>query len=552
MDEKSTPMTITTLVGDECEQLYQLGLNDRGRHESLFTQVNHFLSTPYPLVERIASQLADYLVKSNLENNPQFKKRIHAYAEGLDVPLKDAAYATLIPELVSCLSKWLPGLPGGLMGCSSFFILDEKTQTPIHARVLDFPLQDSFDKNERCLLSAFSDTQKVFSIGSVGLPFHSVTGMNEGGVTLGLHQKFTNIFNMSGTSIFDIAHELLLKVETPQEAIKFLKSKKSITTWCFMMSFASHNCVVEADLMGDKLNSQTLELKPGEVLYFNNQLMNSKIAKESFIPSGLSEYNDFRSKNAMVKIEAFKKKKKFNSIELLKMISTPLSLKKSDSKSVEAHLEFDTLTPSSVSLACMNPAQKTLTTLSTSAPKVFAGEITIIKDCFNKPRTEVKIHKKDLPDSYFAPGFRHYARAQQSIDSHDLHQAYHHLQMGIAIFEKTHWSSYGEFFLHVLQFAHEPHPKLQAYSLGEFRRLREETRGYLKDQCTLFANRLERILGKPSQYQARDITNPELKKLFRLEQKIPVPLLHKSVCLFLAPRLDIRDVITAMLRPSGS
>jgi hypothetical protein len=551
MDNVSRPMTITTLVGDELEQLYQLGLNDRDRHESLFTQVNHFLSTPYPLVEKIAAQLAEYLVKSNLDNNVAFKKRIQAYSEGLNVSLKEAAYATLIPELVSCLSKWLPGLPGGLMGCSSFFILDEKTSTPIHARVLDFPLQDSFDLNERCLYTTFTNHQKVFSVGSVGLPFHSVTGMNEAGVTLALHQKFTNIFNMNGTSIFDIAHELLLKIETPQEAIKFLKSKKSITTWSFLMSFASHNAIVEADLMGDKLNSQTTDLKPGDVYYFNNKLMNPKLAKDSFIPSGLGEYNELRQKNADEKIKRFKKKNKFNSVELLKLISTPLSIKKYTPKNLPEHLEFDTLTPSSVSLACMNPGAQTLTTLSGQAPKVFQGEITLIKKCFNKPEITLKTDKKNLPDPFFAPGFRHYARAQQSIDSHNLHQAYHHIQMGIAVFKGTYWATYGEFFFNVLQFAHEPHPKIQAYTLGEFRRLRLETRGYLQDQSTLFANRLERLLGKPSHYQARDITHSELKKLFRLEQKIPTPLLHKAVCLFLAPRLDIRDVITAELRSSG-
>lgn len=551
MDDTSKALTITSLVGDEYEQLYQLGLKDRGRHESLFNQVNHFLSTPYPMVERIASQMADYLVKSNLENNLGFKKRIEAYAQGLNTSLREAAYATLIPELVSSLSKWLPGLPGGLMGCSSFFILDEQTQTPIHARILDFPLQDSFDLHERCLNTAFSGHQKVFSMGSAGLPFHSVTGMNEAGVTLGLHQKFTDVFNMNGTSIFEIAHELLLKVETPQEAIKFLKKHKSITTWSFIMSFASHNSVIQADLMGDKLNSQTLDLKPGDVYYFNNKLMNPKLAKQNFIPLGLNQYNDLREKNADEKIKKFKKKNKFNAFELLKCVSTPLSLKKYQNKKLPDYLQFDTLTLSSVSLACMNPGAQSLTTITGQAPKVYQGEMTHITECFDKPKISIKTSSKDLPDVYFAPGFRHYAKAQIAIDSHQLHLAYHHLQMGIAVFENTHWASYGQFFFNVLQFVHEPHPKIQAFTLGEFRRLRSESSGYLHDQCTLFANRIERLLGMPSLYQARDIEHSELKKLFRLEQKIPTPLLHKAVCLFLAPRLDIRDVITAELRPSG-
>lgn len=550
MGQESIPSPSTLLlVGDELEQLYQLGHHDRERHEELHGQVRHFLSTPYPLVDKAAQKLGHLLVRHNFEHHQSFRKRIEAYSEGLNIDPEQVALITLIPELVSSLSKWIPGLPRGLMGCSSLFSLDHKTGELMHGRILDFPVQDSFDRHERLLRTQTTHHLKAVSLGSVGLPFHAVTSMNEAGVSLALHQKFTDVFHPQGESIFNLAHELILNVSNSKEALKFLKNHHSITTWCLYLGFSREGRVLEVDVMGDKLVHQIHEVTPNDVLYFNNDLVKKTLRQKPALPLGLAEYNHLRRENGLAKIDKYKKLKAPKAQDLLRMMSTPHPAKTLPKHPIKADQEFDILTPSSVTCTVMLPGREELWFIPGEAPKIYRGEMVEAKNLFDNPQFKIHQKRTGLPDPRYEQGWRHYARAQKYIDSHQLHEAYHHLQMGIAHFENSPWAPYGRFFLNVLEFMHEEHPRIRAHTLGEFRALRDQLSPYLKDQATLFANRLERLLGKPSLYETKDIAHPELKKLFRLEQKIPTPVLHKAVCLLMSPRLDIRDVITGLLRP---
>jgi hypothetical protein len=555
METSSSPLPYLTLVGDEWENIYQLGLKDRDRHKALFDQVHHFLSTPYPLIDRAAQRMANVLVNYNLEHNPSFARRIQAYAEGLNRTPSEVAIATMIPELVSGLSKWLPGLPSGLMGCSSFLMLDSQTQTPMHGRILDFPLHGNFDGGERVLQTRFNNVHEVLSFGSIGFPFHSITGMNEQGMTLALHQKFTHVFDPKGTSVFELAHELLQTCSTSKEALQFLKNQKSITTWCFIMSFAKSSDVVVADIMGTELVAQTYKLGPDDILYFNNDPLKKSVLKKSSLPLGIPEYNSIRLACANRKIELFNKLKKRGPLELQRFMSTPLQFLTKTSKaqlheSVEH--QFDCLTLSSVQSIVMNPGAQYANFIPGQAPKLFCGEVFEFHSCFTETKqklTNLATKKVPVTEDSYREGLRHYAAAQAALDSHQLHQSYHHLQMGMAIFKEGPLYHYGRFFLQVAEYMSEEHPLIRARLIKEFLELRELLSPYLRDLCTIFVIRLERLIGKPPRFSMKDIDHKELKKVQRLEQRIPTPLLFKATTLVMALRLDIRDVVSAGLRP---
>lgn len=536
------PLSVIQLVGDELENIYQLGLKDRERHEALFHQIQHFLSTPYPMFDRMGKKLASYLVNYHLENNSSFEQKVQAYAEGLDQDPKEVAYAMLIPELVSSMSKWIPGLPSGLLGCSSFFLLDEKSGKPVHGRILDFPLQGSFDHQERILSTHYNGQQKVVSLGSSGFPLASITCMNEAGVTLAMHQKFTTVFNTKGTSIFEIAHQFISTVESKADALKWLKKQQTITTWCFYLSFANTNEVLAVDLMGEKMVSKAYSLKEKEVLYFNNDPIQK--TKSASLPYGITEYNQLRTKNAERKIA---KLKRFNEVALLKLMTTPLDLKFPQANKLDS---YDTLTTSSVSVCTLHPANQSLTTIKGEAPKLFQGEVTQLTNCFNQPVLQTRKEKGKMAHLDYQAGLRFYGQAQVAYDSHEKHLAYHCIQMGMAHFRSGHFYHYGRFFLNVFEFIHEPHEKNRHFILSEFRDLKDLMSPYLKDQCLLFIYRLERLLGVPSALQMKDIQHPELRKVFRLEQRIPTAVLHKMTTLFMSPRIDIRDVITVEIKPN--
>ncbi len=542
MASVQAPLSIIQLVGDELENIYQLGLRDRERHEPLFHQIQHFLSTPYPLFDRMGKKMASYLVNYNLEHNSSFEKKIQAYAEGLAQDPKEVAYAMLIPELVSSMSKWIPGLPSGLLGCSSFFLLDEKSGKPVHGRILDFPLQGSFDTEERILSTHYNGQQKVVSLGSCGFPLASITCMNEAGVTLAMHQKFTTVFHTKGTSIFEIAHQFISTIETKADALKWLKEQQSITTWCFYLSFAKSNEVLAVDLMGEKLVSKTYGLKEKEVLYFNNDLIQK--AKFPTIPYGVEEYNQLRTLNAKRKIA---KLKRFDEVSLLKLMTTPLDLKFPQAEQID---HYDTLTSSSVSVCTLHPGAQSMAVIEGEAPKFFRGEIAQVTNCFENPKMNKRKEKGKTAHPDYQAGLRFYAKAQIAYDAHEIHKAYHCIQMGMAHFKTGYYFHYGRFFLNVFEFIHETHEKNRQFNLSEFRELKDLMSPYLKDQCQLFIYRLERLLGVPSELQMKEIKHPELKKVFRLEQRIPTSVLHKMTTLFMAPRIDIRDVITVEIKPN--
>ena len=79
-----------------------------------------------------------------------FRKKLKAYNEAIGLKEREMITSFIIPELLSCLSKWIPGLPPQLFGCSSYFMLNELGHT-LHGRILDFPLVGTYENEERAV-----------------------------------------------------------------------------------------------------------------------------------------------------------------------------------------------------------------------------------------------------------------------------------------------------------------------------------------------------------------------------------------------------------------
>lgn len=552
MKKSDTLIPYIQLVGDEKENIYQLGLKDREGHKALFEQIHHFLTLDISLIDQATLKLGRWLVKKNKESNPEYYDLINQYAQGLGRDSDEVGFAFLIPELASAMSEWAPGLPVGLLGCSSFFILDETSHTPIHGRVLDFPVAGSFDKNERLLRTQFRDQAQIFSIGTAGFPLGGITAMNSHGVTLALHQKFTPVLSREGVPIFQLAQEVLRDCQTPEDVLKLLRKRSSITTWAMYMSFAQTNEVMELDIMGDQLHYHIHPLNKGDVLYFNNKVIDPKFEQQRHLPYGMQTYNELRELNAREKMKKFQKKGKFNAQELLKMMSTPLKehhkgVKDAPMKEAEY---FDTLTPSSVTVATMNPGKQEVLGIRSEAPKTFQGLIYHAKNIF-QPREstlEQKMLSGKKVDEDYHRGLYHLAHAQVAYDCHDHHMSYHHIQMAIALLKRGPLHYYARFFLCVFEFIQEKHPKMRTRLYRELEQIRPFVHDYLKDQITLMLIRCDRLQGQTSRFTMDDIQHPTLKKIYRLEEKISVVILSNTVWKVLNPRIDIMDVIGLELK----
>lgn len=540
------PLEIHRLRGSRPEAFYQLGLKDREIYRPILDQIHQFITTGSQLIDQGIELYAKKIVRNVLKNHPEFEELLTQYSRGLGAPFSEVAMGMLIPEIVSFMSRWAPGLPSGLLGCSSWFVKDQKSKDLLHGRVLDFPLGGIYDQQERCLAIDFGKN-KVFSLGSAGIPFPSITAFNDQGVTFALHQKFTKEYHPEGKPIFLIALNLLEQCSNVDQALSFLKNQISMTTWSFYLGFKSGD-ILACDLRGEQFDYQHYLLEDDQFLYFNNQLINKDIEQKDFIPYGFSEYNSKRCETAISKIEAFQKsKKKINEIELLKLVTTPTRqyLKKPQKWS------FDCITSSSVSVSVINGNKGTLLTNFGDAPKFFNGKVLKVNSPWKKQRNEIE--NLEVKTTDFDPRYhlavQGWMKAQVAWDRQDFHEAFHQLQMAKVRFPvNSAEAGITQFYFCVYQYIHIKNDHERVHLRDEFLQLEPFLQDYFKDQCRLFILRLEREQELKESFNLGDIQHPHLRQTWRLEKRIPKAILKATIPKLIVPRIDVFDVITSHIK----
>ncbi|MBC7714185.1 MAG: hypothetical protein H7177_12650 [Rhizobacter sp.] len=535
-------MDLITLIGDIDENFYQLGLKDKEVGKLVHHDVKMMLRTPWKPVNMVIEEIGKAVLKNSLLRKADYYTHLKHYAEGLGISLEECAYVMLIPELVSSMSKWAPGFIKGNLGCSSFMTRNPEGHV-IHGRILDFPLQGSYDVYERAIQYDLNGMPKTLGFGSKGIPYPSITLMTEDGITLALHQKFTNIFNPQGMSIFEYILKMIKTANDKPSIIEFIKNHQTITTWCLYMTFKNGE-VLACDLSGDKPFINELNVPDSGILYFCNHLEDKSLNQRQYLPLGFDQYNLMREEVAAKKIVNFMNKKKTqpSQLELLQMMSTPLDqkLKDDDFKSYN----LDNLTPSSISVMTMNPTDGSSLYLGGLAPKVFTDNVFEIKDAFNRVKIEpVKIKSESVVDPEYHLGLRSFMDAQKGFDAHNSIEIYHNLQMAIDHLEKYPERKIAEFYFLIAQYLYESHNKVLASLLNEFKKFEDKLPPYLNDHCLMFIGRLERILKMPPSLEEDKIQTKKLREIYQKELMIPRAVFHVASKGMIIPRIDILDVI---------
>ena len=533
-------MDLITLIGDIDENFYQLGLKDRESGKEVHRDVKRMLSTSIKPVDKVIEEIAKQVLKNSMLKNPEQTRHLSSYSEGMGQPLEEVFYSMLVPELVSAMSKWAPGLIKGNLGCSSFFMRNEN-QAVVHGRIPDFPLQGSFDKSERAILYDLNEMPKTLGFGSAGIPYPSITLMTEDGITLALHQKFTSVFNKDGQSIFELIINLIKNANNKKSALEYLKKNPSITTWCLYMSFKNGD-ILAVDLMGGTIFANEFTLEENQVLYFGNKLEDKSINQENFLPLGFHQFNHMREEIAHKKINHFLKRKKRTDTDLIKMMSTPYE--QAHKHHNYSHYNLDPLTPSSLTIMTMNPTESTALYIDGAAPKVYRNNLIRLKNTFVDPKIEVVHDKKHVhTHENFYQGLRSLMEAQIGFDLRDPQKIYHHLQFAIDHFDNRIEQGMAKFYFLVGQYMYETHEKVLSNILHDFRNLEGKLPPNLNDHCLLFIGRLEKILSLHPSVQEDCIRHPKLREIYQWETKIPRIIFHLTTKMIMLPRLDLMDII---------
>lgn len=535
-------MDLIRLIGDIDENFYQLGLKDKEVGKLVHQDVKMMLRTPWKQANMVIEEIGKNIIKNSILKKSDNFKHLRSYAEGLGVPVEECAYVMLVPELVSSMSKWAPGFIKGNLGCSSFMLRNEAYEI-VHGRILDFPLQGSYDLFERAVSYDLNGMPKTLGFGASGIPYPSITLMTEDGITLALHQKFTNVFNPSGISIFEYIFKLIQNCNDKKSVIEFIKGHQTITTWCLYMTFKNGD-VLACDLSGNTPFINELVVPDTGILYFCNHLEDKSINQRELLPLGFDQYNIMREEIATRKILNLMNKKKTQptQLEVLKMMSTPLDQKLSDHNFKEYRL--DNITTTSLSVMTMNPTAASSLYLGGLAPKICNDEVIEISNAFDRPKQEnLKLKKTQEFDPEYKEGLRSMMEAQKAFDAHDSVNIYHNLQMAIDHLEHYPEKNVAKFYFLVAQYLYESHTQALINLLSEFKKFEDNLPPYLNDHCILFIGRLERILKMPPTIEEDKIETKKLREIYQRELKIPRPLFHITSKNMIIPRIDILDII---------
>ncbi len=524
------------LIGNPCENFYQLGVKDRQGYKLLHEHMEHVLKLPGDQIKQTLKKIGELATQTMLHVDLEFKSWVDAYAEGLNISSHEYLFSLLLPEFASNLGRWLPGLPSNI-GCSSFFGLN-KDNNPVHLRILDFSLAPTYANFERAIQYKFKGYPTIFSYSTAGMPFPALHAISQEGFSLALHQKFTPIFNFTGSPIFSIVTELLLNCHDEKSIIKFLKKQQSFTTWGINI-LIKDGTILEIDIAGDELHIKQGHVQENQWHYVNNRPLEHN--PEMTFPLGIENYCDMRYAAATKTLKTLNKKPLSN-IDIVKKISTVKSHKTKSAK----NWNQPPLTMSTLSTILFSPTQEETLFNIGAPPKFFSGKLAHHSHIFQHIKQKIIYSKQQTSNLH--RGLSRLMQSQKYFDFRDATRCYHEAQMSIELLRGLPEELIARFFFLTYQYLLDHKKFSRYYQRDQLLLLVKKLPPYLQDHCKILINKIERELSIEATYSYKDIKHPRLQKVLRFDNKLPFRLIHRLFTHSISPRVDILDVIYAYVK----
>lgn len=196
----------------------------------------------HPWLQKLVLTYVNQVVFRNLIRHipEEYKKVINVLSKTTGISSSDILKAASMPDAMVILSSLVskPFINTQTFGCTSFVTFDEMTQTGelMHGRNLDFPVANFWDRYSTIAYCSPKFGQKYCAITTAGILLPGVTGFNESGLILGIHQLFTYETSSHGVPIVFIGSEVIKKAKTIEEAITIVKNMKRAGNWGMVIS----------------------------------------------------------------------------------------------------------------------------------------------------------------------------------------------------------------------------------------------------------------------------------------------------------------------------
>lgn len=524
-----------TLIGDPHENVYQLGVKDRESYSATLKHLSSVVGSGMLAVDFAINSGLKVMAAKVLNQNQDFAELLRAYCEGLGASVAKVAPITLLPDLMSSIDRWIPGMNLPLLGCSSFFAPGEDGSV-IHGRILDYPLVGTYEKSERSILFRYKNQPAIWAIGSSGIFLPTLTAMNEYGVSVALHQKSNRYFNSDGRPIFMLIYDLLVQCQTKSQVIKFLKKNQTMTSWCLNLSFASGD-ILSIDVTGDKISKIEGHVGDGETFYFNNRPIEQNNFTKLCQPYAHAQYCQMRSASIKSRLQV-KKDKAWDELKVIETLASPQAEKADSAKD----WKLGTLTYSSVQVVAMNAKAGRAAMIPGPAPKFWLGKAISHQKIWEVLELRPVEKKTRLIDQNYLDGRSHYTHALYFADQKKRRETYHHLQMAMEYLREYPEYWIARFFFNYFQLQDQSVRKEQELLIKHLQEDMAHLPEGLCDHAKLALARLERLTLGQSLIQADEINNDALRDLYLFEMKLK-PYVLKMLKKMSHPRLDCLDII---------
>lgn len=173
------------------------------------------------------------------------------------------------------------------MGCTSAI-----RSTPgglLFARNFDFWGAGYWDANP-AIIFHHPDTGKAFcSIATAGFPTGGVTSINEDGLAVAVHQHGSRDSSLSGTPVIDIAHSLVRRAGSVEEALGVLEEFRATGGWSLVLASGSPADAAVVEISSRHRKVRRME---GKVLAASNCFIDPAMAEREIQASTSATISD--------------------------------------------------------------------------------------------------------------------------------------------------------------------------------------------------------------------------------------------------------------------
>lgn len=505
-----------SMIGDPVENFYQLGLKEKDSFLMIEERATKLVSASeiFRLGNNLLTRTKTILKKQEVTF---FDQCVSAYAEGLGVGSFRYQSFLSIFEIAARYGQIYPELKGMLPGCTSLF--EKKDNEMTHTRLMDFPLSGFFEKLPRIYYWQTEGREPVLSYSCEGLAPLFFQGLHGSGVSFALHHKPANSFHDDGQSIFKILFDTMFESKDFNQIKKELKKRKTITKWGLLLMEKS-GVVHVTDLDGPTQSNESYNVNDTSPLIFTNipfkvdekgfeNYFKFSENRQTWLKEKVTQASNSHILDVVTNIELQKEK---NWIHPCATLSTVGACHINLTKGFFDIKEGDYALTGSDAIVRVNLAE--------------LGDLKILKD--GRPLRPAEEAWKKI------------AKAQGDYDQGNYDQAYHELQMSLALMPITLWKEIIQFYLCVWDFKFITNTKELTLVYKKLKKLKVPD--LLKDQWVLLVMRMEKKLDLAPTVSSQDVS-PELQDLFLLEKTA-----HKAVFAtwmkLLYPRMEILDVFS--------